>query len=75
MESAPTVSRIIQKFKRYSTIEYIKLIKQGILPPLKKRLWQRSFHDHIIRNKNDYEMIWKYIDVNPAKWENDCFYK
>ena len=39
-----------------------------------KKVWQRSFHDHIIRNEHDYEEIWQYIDNNPLKWESDCFY-
>lgn len=38
------------------------------------RLFQRSFHDHIIRNSEDYRRIWEYIDSNPAKWAEDCFY-
>ena len=38
-------------------------------------IFQRSFHDHIIRNKNDYEMIWHYIDTNSQNWEKDCFYE
>ena len=37
-------------------------------------LWQRSFHDHIIRNEQDYLKIWTYIDGNPARWREDCFY-
>ena len=37
-------------------------------------LWQRSFHDHIIRDENDYLKIWNYIDTNPQKWNEDCFY-
>ena len=37
-------------------------------------VWQRSFHDHIIRNQSGYEKIWMYIENNPAKWEEDCFY-
>lgn len=40
----------------------------------KTRLFQRSFHDHIIRDDADYQRIWKYIDINPAKWAEDCFY-
>ena len=36
-------------------------------------LWQRSYHDHIIRNKKDYLEIWQYIDENPAKWTDDCY--
>lgn len=38
------------------------------------QVWQRSFHDHVIRNKNSYEKIWLYIEYNPIKWEDDCFY-
>ena len=74
MESAPTISKIVQSFKRYSTLEYIKLVKQGLLPPFEKQIWQRSYYDHIIRNQHDYDNIWEYIDTNPLKWENDCFY-
>ena len=38
------------------------------------KVWQRSFHDHIIRDEQDYILIWEYIDNNPVKWEEDCFY-
>ena len=37
-------------------------------------IWQRFYHDHIIRGQADFEMIWNYIDTNPARWEQDCFY-
>ena len=37
-------------------------------------VWQRGFHDHIIRNRNDYEKISKYIYENPIIWQYDCFY-
>ena len=37
-------------------------------------VWQRGFHDHIIRNRNDYEKISKYIFENPIIWQYDCFY-
>ena len=37
-------------------------------------LFQRSFHDHIIRDRADYLKIWEYIDTNPLKWHADCFY-
>ena len=38
------------------------------------QVWQRSFHDHIIRNQKSYERIWNYIDGNPLCWEKDCFF-
>ena len=37
-------------------------------------VWQTSFYDHIIRNQADYERIWTYIEGNPGKWMEDCFY-
>ena len=38
------------------------------------RLWQRSFYDHIIRDENDYLDVCNYIDQNPLKWADDCYY-
>ena len=37
-------------------------------------VWQRSYHDHVIRDRTDYEKIWNYIDGNPLKWMDDCYY-
>ena len=37
-------------------------------------MWQKSYHDHIIRNETDYQRIWQYIDQNPATWLQDCYY-
>ena len=39
------------------------------------QLWQRSYHDHIISGENDYREIWNYIESNPARWSEDCFYQ
>ena len=39
-----------------------------------EKIWQRSYHDHVIRDEADYRKIWNYIDTNPVKWEADCFY-
>ena len=37
--------------------------------------WQSRFHDHIIRNKPEYNRIEKYIRNNPANWNIDKFNK
>ena len=52
---APTVSRIVQQLKGYVT----KQIGSSI--------WQKSFFDHIIRNRKDYEEHIKYIYENPLR--------
>ncbi len=36
--------------------------------------WQTSYHDHIIRDEEDYQNHWRYIDENPAKWAEDEYY-
>ena len=47
-------------------------IVHGSDPQLK--VWQTSYHDHVIRNQLQYERIWMYIESNPMRWEKDCFY-
>ncbi len=37
-------------------------------------VWQRAFYDHVIRDEADYIKIAKYIEENPARWQEDCFY-
>ena len=34
-------------------------------------LWQANYHDHIIRNKQEYIRISEYIVHNPENWEED----
>jgi len=57
-----TIPKFISLFKRYCNRE------------IGHNIFQRSFHDHIIRGENDYTKIWNYIDTNPQKWNEDCFY-
>jgi putative transposase len=37
--------------------------------------WQTRFHDHIIRNNDEFQRIRNYIINNPANWEKDKFFK
>ena len=48
--------------------------KSGVSRAAGFPVWQKSYHDHIIRNHFDYEEIWLYIQQNPQKWLNDLFY-
>lgn len=38
-------------------------------------IWQKSFHDHVVRTEHGYAQIWQYIDTNPQNWHKDCFYE
>ena len=57
-----TVPRIVSTFKRLSNKE------------IGFSIWQRSYHDHIIRNEDEFAMISDYIENNPANWAKDCFF-
>ena len=37
----------------------------------KNKLWHNNYHDHIIRNKEEYYRIKQYIKNNPRKWRED----
>ena len=62
---------IVQWFKTMTTNEYIQMVKQNIVPPFKKRIWQRNYWEHIIRNEISYHKIAQYIINNPVNWQND----
>ena len=63
----PTLSTVVGLYKSGVS----RLIHE--LSP-KTQIWQRGFHDHIIRDEGDYLRIWQYIDENPAKWTEDEYY-
>ena len=53
----------------------VRFLKRDVTMACGFSVWQRGYHDHIIRNDADYQRIWEYIDNNPAKWREDCYYK
>ena len=38
------------------------------------QIWQRSYHEHVIRNEKDYLEICAYMENNPARWVEDRYY-
>ncbi|MBR4879665.1 MAG: transposase [Clostridia bacterium] len=66
--SSPTIVDVVRALKSMITIE---CKKNGFTD---EKVFQRSFHDHIIRGENDYRKIWEYIDTNVIRWKDDCFY-
>ena len=64
---SPTLNDVICTFKSLTS----RICKQqcGI-----EKIFQRSFFEHIIRDKTDYETRKKYIHENPIRWyyKNQC---
>lgn len=65
---------IIQHFKSMTTTEYIKQVKLNNWQPFHRKLWQRSYYEHIIRDEKDYLKIAEYIENNPLNWALDKLY-
>jgi len=72
---APTVGNIIGVFKSRTTNTYIKMVKNGTLPPFNKRIWQRNYYEHVIRDDVDYERVATYTINNPKTWDDDVLSK
>ena len=62
---------IVQWYKTMTTNEYIKGVKTNRWRPFARRLWQRNYYEHVIRNEYDLNEIRKYIIENPLKWALD----
>ena len=69
--SAPTLGRIVGVFKSITTHKYIQGVDEFGWPVFKKRLWQRNYYEHVVRDQTDYERIAGYILSNPLTWEQD----
>ena len=60
--------------KKTSIPQVIKMVKEIVTKRIGYPIWQKGYHDHIIRSDADYLRIWDYIGANPAKWREDCYY-
>ncbi len=64
----PDISRIMQYFKTQTG----KKINQIQNTP-GKRIWQRSFYDHLIRNEDELSEVREYILNNPYNIQFDKY--
>ncbi len=61
-----SLSAVIQNYKSVTCREINRVRKsQG------KKLWQRSFYDHVIRNETELNNIREYIIYNTVRWDRD----
>jgi REP element-mobilizing transposase RayT len=64
------LSEIVRALKAFSARRINQLREsQGA------QVWQRSFHERIIRGPSEMQRIRKYIRDNPSNWQGDEYYK
>ena len=59
---SPTLGNVIGWYK-YQVTKQINFQAQT----QGEKVFQRSYYDHVIRNQQDYDEIWQYIENNPKK--------
>ncbi|MCA9408484.1 MAG: transposase [Candidatus Omnitrophica bacterium] len=64
-----TIGSIVRGFKSVST-KRINIYRNSP----SRYVWQRNFHDHIIRNEKDFNRIREYINNNPKQWDYDQYH-
>ena len=71
--SRPILGQIIGYFKYISTKNINDLSgSENPTPTIKiKKIFQRNYYEHIIRNEYELNRIRKYIQNNPMNWEED----
>ena len=66
----PTLMQVLGAFKSLTTRHWnAKAGQSG------SSLWQSGYHEHVIRDENDFLRHWTYIDDNPRKWRGDEYYQ
>jgi REP element-mobilizing transposase RayT len=66
LEPAPTLSEIVRQFKTFSSRRINKQRDNPGCP-----VWQRNYHERVIRDEKELSAIRAYIENNPRKWDSD----
>lgn len=66
-----TLGDVVGAFKPLSTVAYLRGVAECGWPRLRRGLWQRSYHDHVIRDDADLERVRTYMENNPLRWMED----
>jgi REP element-mobilizing transposase RayT len=54
-----------------TTNKYIRGVKEGDWLPFRKKLWQRNYYEHVIRDEEELNRLRQYISENSANWQTD----
>jgi len=65
--SSNTIQAMLRGMKSAISSQAVKLgFENGI--------WQDRFHDHVVKDNEEYHKIKAYIGNNVRNWKGDCFY-
>lgn len=65
-------SRSLSSFVAQFKASVTKRVRLERLPGY-RQVWQRGYHDHIVRSQRALDALREYIQYNPLKWELDKY--
>ena len=65
-----SISSLVAGFKSSVTSKINKIQKQS-----SESIWQRNYHEHVIRNEEALQKIREYTRNNPLTWQNDSLFE
>ena len=69
----PALGEMVGAFKSITTDDYIRGVREQGWPRFSRKLWQRDFYEHIVRDELELERIRDYIRRNPQMWAIDRY--
>jgi putative transposase len=70
VQRAPTIGDMVRGYKSSVTRRINEIRNMSGVP-----VWQRNYHEHIIRTETAYFNIAEYIQTNPQRWQEDTCHR
>lgn len=68
------LSDVVRWIKNSTAARFSTGVKTAGWPRYDGRVWQKGFHDHIVRNDQQLQILRRYIATNVESWESDKFH-
>jgi putative transposase len=66
---AQSISAIVQNLKANSSRHIHRIWN------IDEPVWHRNYYEHVVRDQNDFDRIYTYIENNPLTWQKDELWK
>ena len=72
----PPTASAENKLQHYNETvpRFVSYLKRSTNKKCGIKIWQRGYHDHVIRDSGDYNIRWNYIERNPIRWVTDKYH-
>jgi REP element-mobilizing transposase RayT len=62
------LGHVVGAFTSLTTVVYMRGVRDRRWPTFRRRLWQRGYHDRVIRDEEHLRRVRDYIANNPVRW-------